>query len=106
MRLRYGFRPHPTPGQRDAPARAFGCARTVFDDGLRAREEARAEGRYFVSFVVLSTDLIRENQAVAVEDLAVTGCGAQVRPVLVPARRPIAGTRRDSSMRVAGIRSL
>ncbi|MBV9094356.1 MAG: transposase, partial [Streptosporangiaceae bacterium] len=44
MRLRYNYRLYPTPGQRAALARAFGCARVVFNDGLRAREEAHAAG--------------------------------------------------------------
>ncbi|MEU9662958.1 RNA-guided endonuclease InsQ/TnpB family protein [Streptomyces chartreusis] len=42
MQLRYNFRVYPEPGQRAALARAFGCARVVFNDGLRARQEARA----------------------------------------------------------------
>ncbi|HME66325.1 MAG TPA: helix-turn-helix domain-containing protein, partial [Streptosporangiaceae bacterium] len=33
MQLRYTYRLYPTPGQRDALARAFGCARVVFNDG-------------------------------------------------------------------------
>jgi putative transposase len=40
MRLRYRFRLHPTPAQREALARAFGCARVTYNDGLRLREEA------------------------------------------------------------------
>ncbi|MEU8195565.1 helix-turn-helix domain-containing protein [Microbispora amethystogenes] len=44
MLLRYNFRLYPTPGQRAAPARAFGCARVVFNDGLRMRQEARQQG--------------------------------------------------------------
>ncbi|WP_131732643.1 RNA-guided endonuclease InsQ/TnpB family protein [Actinomadura formosensis] len=44
MQLRYNFRLDPTPGQRMALARAFGCARTVFNDGLRIRREAHAAG--------------------------------------------------------------
>jgi hypothetical protein len=40
MRLRYRFRVHPTSTQREALARAFGCARVVYNDGLRLREEA------------------------------------------------------------------
>lgn len=36
-----------------APARAFGCARVVFNDGLRARQEAREQGLPYV----LDTDL-------------------------------------------------
>ncbi|WP_425465352.1 helix-turn-helix domain-containing protein [Nonomuraea mesophila] len=39
------FRLYPTAGQRQALARAFGCARTVFNDELRARREAREQGR-------------------------------------------------------------
>ena len=37
MQLRYNYRLYPTPGQRAALARAFGCARVVFNDGLRIR---------------------------------------------------------------------
>ncbi|WP_428829399.1 helix-turn-helix domain-containing protein, partial [Nonomuraea coxensis] len=44
VRLRYNFRLYPTAGQRQALARAFGCARTVFNDGLRLRQEAREQG--------------------------------------------------------------
>ncbi|WP_285580774.1 RNA-guided endonuclease InsQ/TnpB family protein [Actinoallomurus iriomotensis] len=44
MQLRYNFRVYPKPGQRAALARAFGCARVVFNDGLRARQEAHAAG--------------------------------------------------------------
>jgi putative transposase len=40
MQLRYGYRLYPSPGQRVALARLFGCARVVFNDGLRARQEA------------------------------------------------------------------
>ncbi|WP_345530511.1 helix-turn-helix domain-containing protein, partial [Microbispora amethystogenes] len=40
MRLRYNYRLSPTPGQRQALARAFGCARVVFNDALRARTDA------------------------------------------------------------------
>ncbi|QYC41780.1 putative transposase [Nonomuraea coxensis DSM 45129] len=49
MRLRYNFRLYPTAGQRQALARAFGCARTVFNDGLRLRQEAREQGLPYVS---------------------------------------------------------
>ena len=38
----------PTAAQRQQLARTFGCARVVFNDGLRLREDARAAGRpYF-----------------------------------------------------------
>ncbi|MDN3267685.1 zinc ribbon domain-containing protein [Streptomyces sp. MA15] len=113
MQLRYRFRLYPSAGQRTLLARAFGCARVVCDDALKARETARSEGMPFpktgdlsktliteakktpgrawlgeVSAVVLQQSLrdldtayknffdglkIRENQAVAVEDLAAKG---------------------------------
>jgi IS605 OrfB family transposase len=127
VHLRYNYRLYPSPGQRSALARAFGCARVVFNDGLRARQEAHAAGLPYITdselsarltaakatserawlgevpAVVLqqaladkarvkvaraharvadarrefhhqlSTALIRENQAVAVEGLAVSG---------------------------------
>ncbi|GAA5043226.1 helix-turn-helix domain-containing protein [Thermocatellispora tengchongensis] len=44
MWLRYNFRLYPTPGQQIALARAFGCARVVYNDGLRARRDAHAAG--------------------------------------------------------------
>ncbi|MFI1462434.1 RNA-guided endonuclease InsQ/TnpB family protein [Nocardia carnea] len=44
MQLRYNFRIYPTPGQRIALAQAFGCARVVYNDNLRAREHAHAAG--------------------------------------------------------------
>lgn len=44
MQLRYNFRVYPTAGQRQALARAFGCARVVFNDTLAARRDAWADG--------------------------------------------------------------
>jgi putative transposase len=41
MQLRYAFRLYPDTGQQTALARAFGCARVVFNDAVRAREDAR-----------------------------------------------------------------
>jgi len=57
MQLRYNYRLYPTPGQRAALARAFGCARVVFNDGLRARQEARAAGRPYLTDGELSARL-------------------------------------------------
>ncbi|MEV5983572.1 RNA-guided endonuclease TnpB family protein [Streptomyces sp. NPDC052051] len=48
MQLRYSFRVYPGPGQRVALARAFGCARVVFNDGLRARQEAHVAGLPYI----------------------------------------------------------
>ncbi|WP_432108308.1 RNA-guided endonuclease InsQ/TnpB family protein [Streptomyces sp. AA1529] len=57
MQLRYSFRLYPGAGQRMALARAFGCARVVFNDALRVREEARTAGLPFVSSGELSKRL-------------------------------------------------
>jgi putative transposase len=57
MQLRYSYRLYPTPGQRAALARAFGCARVVFNDGLRARLAAFGEGRPYVTDAELSARL-------------------------------------------------
>jgi hypothetical protein len=54
VRLQYNFRLDPTPAQRQASARAFGCARVVFNDGLRARQDAWATGEKRLSDGALS----------------------------------------------------
>ena len=41
---RYRYRVYPTLGQSRALARAFGCARVVYNDALRARQDAHAAG--------------------------------------------------------------
>jgi Helix-turn-helix domain len=40
LRYRYRYRLTPTVEQRQALARAFGCARVVYNDALRLREDA------------------------------------------------------------------
>ena len=57
MRLRYNYRLYPTPRQRAALARAFGCARVVFNDALRARQEAFAAGLPYPTDAELSARL-------------------------------------------------
>ncbi|MBQ0897092.1 transposase [Micromonospora sp. U56] len=54
MQLRYNYRVYPTPSQQASLARAFGCARVVFNDGLRARQEAREQGLPYLSDAELS----------------------------------------------------
>jgi putative transposase len=54
VQLRYNYRLYPTAGQRQALARAFGCARVVFNDGLRARQAAREAGLAYISDADLS----------------------------------------------------
>jgi putative transposase len=55
--LRYNYRLYPTPRQRAALARAFGCARVVFNDGLRARQEASVAGLPGITDAELSARL-------------------------------------------------
>jgi IS605 OrfB family transposase len=49
MQLRYRYRIEPTEQQRQALAKAFGCARVVYNDGLRLREDAYKAGLPFIS---------------------------------------------------------
>ncbi|MFE9187890.1 helix-turn-helix domain-containing protein [Micromonospora haikouensis] len=63
MQLRYQFRVYPTPGQQIELAKAFGCARVVFNDGLRLRQSARETGEKYVSDGELSRRVITEAKA-------------------------------------------
>ena len=55
--MRYNYRLYPTAGQRQVLARAFGCARVVFNDAVAARREAWADGQRKVSDAELSKRL-------------------------------------------------
>jgi len=57
MQLRYNYRLYPTPRQRETLARAFGCARVVFNDALCARQEAFAAGLPYPTDAELSARL-------------------------------------------------
>ncbi|WP_328594495.1 RNA-guided endonuclease InsQ/TnpB family protein [Actinomadura macrotermitis] len=63
MQLRYNYRVYPTPGLREALVRAFGCARVVFNDGLRLRRAAREAGEGYISDAELSRRVITEAKA-------------------------------------------
>jgi putative transposase len=60
VRLRYNYRLYPDPAQREALARAFGCVRVVFNDALRARQTARANGEPYLSDGELSKQVITQ----------------------------------------------
>ncbi|MER7200301.1 transposase [Streptomyces sp. CB01635] len=60
MQLRYAFRLYPEPGQRIALGRAFGCARVVFNDAVRARKDAHAAGLPYPKAAELSQTLITQ----------------------------------------------
>jgi putative transposase len=57
VQLRYNYRLYPAPGHRQAFARAFGCVRVVFNDGLRARQDAHAAGESYITDAELSARL-------------------------------------------------
>ncbi|MEU7468109.1 RNA-guided endonuclease TnpB family protein [Streptomyces sp. NPDC044984] len=65
MQLRYAFRLYPDTGQRVALTRAFGCARVVFNDAVRTREDARKAGWPFPTAAGLSRKLITEAKRTA-----------------------------------------
>lgn len=44
VQVRYRYRAYPTPGQEQLLARAFGCARVVYNDALRTRQDAHTAG--------------------------------------------------------------
>ncbi|WP_344994395.1 transposase [Nonomuraea helvata] len=54
MQLRYAYRIDPTPAQRIALAKAFGCARVVFNDALALRNHAHQVGLPFITDAELS----------------------------------------------------
>ncbi|WP_222864416.1 RNA-guided endonuclease TnpB family protein [Micromonospora sp. WP24] len=51
---------YPTPGQQIELAKAFGCARVVFNDGLRLRQQAHEAGEKYVSDAELSKRVITQ----------------------------------------------
>ncbi|MER5442043.1 helix-turn-helix domain-containing protein, partial [Streptomyces sp. NPDC002790] len=65
MQLRYAFRLYPDTAQRMALARAFGCASVVFNDAVRAREDARRAGAPFPKAAELSQKLITQAKQTA-----------------------------------------
>ncbi|MFG3715033.1 RNA-guided endonuclease InsQ/TnpB family protein [Micromonospora sp. NPDC047730] len=60
MQLRYNYRIYPDAAQREALARSFGCARVVFNDGLRLRQQVREAGGKYVSDADLSKLVITQ----------------------------------------------
>jgi putative transposase len=57
VQLRYAYRLKPTPGQRIALSRAFGCARVVFNDAIAARRAAHEAGDSYPTDAALSKAL-------------------------------------------------
>lgn len=63
MQLRYNYRLYPTTDQVTTLGKTFGCARVVFNDGIRAREEARAAGMPYIGDTRLQTMLTVQAKA-------------------------------------------
>jgi transposase len=63
VHLRFNYRVYPAAGQQVQLARAFGCARVVFNDGLRLRQQAREAGEKYVSDAELSKRVITQAKA-------------------------------------------
>ena len=57
VQLRYAYRLSPAAGQRQALARAFGCARVVFNDAVAARRAAHEAGVPYPTDAALSKAL-------------------------------------------------
>lgn len=57
VQLRYNYRVYPDGPQREALARAFGCARVVFNDALAARRAAHEAGEPYITDKVMSAAL-------------------------------------------------
>jgi putative transposase len=60
VQLRYNFRLYPTSGQQQSLARAFGCARVVFNDALRIRKDAHEQDQPWPKSGELSKQLITQ----------------------------------------------
>ncbi|MER5890776.1 transposase, partial [Streptomyces sp. NPDC001941] len=60
MHLRYCFRIEPSPGQRIALARTFGCARVVYNDALAARKAAYKADKSRISSGALAKRVITD----------------------------------------------
>ncbi len=66
VQVRYRYRIYPSPGQQQALARVFGCARVVYNDCLRVRDEAYAAAVYAEDLAV--SGLMRTRLARSVSD--------------------------------------
>lgn len=62
VHIRYNYRLYPTVGQQRSLARAFGCARVVFNDALAARQNARTHHLPYLTDSELSALLTRSKK--------------------------------------------
>jgi putative transposase len=60
MKARFRYRLYPHPAQRFLLAKTFGCARMVFNDGLRIRQQAHQEGLPYIGDTELQKRVITQ----------------------------------------------
>ena len=65
VKLRYQFRLYPSAPQRIELAKAFGCARVVWNDALRIRQDSYQQGKPLPSIVALAKQVITEAKKTA-----------------------------------------
>ncbi|TKA08748.1 hypothetical protein FCI23_26310 [Actinacidiphila oryziradicis] len=94
MQLRYNYFVYPDALQCRALAAAFGCARVVWNDCLRARREAQATGPPYVTLAAGRADRLNASQS------------AGKTRTKIPAQRVEAGSHQDGHKTVAGIPGL
>jgi putative transposase len=63
VQLRYNYRLYPDGPQREALARAFGCARVAFNDALAPRRAAYEAGEPYIADAALSAPLVNAIEA-------------------------------------------
>jgi putative transposase len=111
MQVRYRYRLYPSPGQQQALARAFGCARVVYNDCLRLRDACHSAGekisdtevqRRVITVAKLTPERswLGEVASVALvqacqEARRLNACGTGVRPPTRVAAGAEAGTHRS-----------
>lgn len=100
MYARYRYRIYPTPIQCEALAKAFGCARVVFNDGLRLRQEAYTNGLPYINDSDLQKIVL--TQAKRTEERAWLAEVSQ--PVLAQALRDLHAAYRNFFRSVSGQR--
>ena len=99
VQVRYRYRIYPTAWQQQALARAFGCARVVYNDCLRLRDACYTAGENIsdteVQRRVITLAKLTPERSWRAESL--NACGTGVRPPLRVAAGAEAGTHRSAA---------
>ena len=114
VQVRYRYRIYPAPAQLQALARVFGCARVVYNDCLRLRDQCHAAGACGVNdgpkplsiriWQCTSCGAILDRDVNAAKNILAAGradrlnaCGGGVRPGPALAAAGEAGTHRSAA---------